>query len=36
MTDIGLQLLDSLYQQLQIDDEWAVRRERGFTERLSG
>lgn len=31
MTDIGLQLLDSLYEQLMIDDEWAVRRERGFT-----
>lgn len=31
MTDIGLRLLDSLYKQLMIDDEWAVRRERGFT-----
>lgn len=31
MTDIGLRLLDSLYEQLMIDDEWAVRRERGFT-----
>ena len=31
MTDIGVRLLDSLYEQLMIDDEWAVRRERGFT-----
>ncbi|MGI9161736.1 MAG: hypothetical protein ACR2JI_02260 [Mycobacterium sp.] len=31
MADIGLRLLDSLYEQLMIDDEWAVRRERGFT-----
>ena len=29
--DVGLRLVDSLYKQLQIDDEWAVRRERGFT-----
>jgi hypothetical protein len=29
--DVGLRLVDSLYEQLQIDDEWAVRRERGFT-----
>lgn len=31
MTDIGLRLLDSLYEQLMVDEEWAVRRERGFT-----
>lgn len=31
MTDVGLRLLDSLYEQMMIDDEWAVRRERGFT-----
>ena len=31
MADVGLRLLDSLYEQLMIDDEWAVRRERGFT-----
>lgn len=31
MTDVGLRLLDSLYEQLMVDDEWAVRRERGFT-----
>lgn len=31
MSDIGLQLLDSLYSQMMIDDQWAVRRERGFT-----
>ena len=31
VTDVGLRLLDSLYEQMMIDDEWAVRRERGFT-----
>lgn len=31
MTDVGLRLLDSLYEQLMIDDQWAVRTERGFT-----
>ncbi|MBS9535489.1 hypothetical protein KIH27_18035 [Mycobacterium sp. M1] len=31
MTDVGLQLIESLYQQLMIDEEWSVRRERGFT-----
>ena len=31
MTDVGLRLLDSLYEQMMIDDAWAVRRERGFT-----
>jgi hypothetical protein len=31
MTDVGLRLLDSLYEQLMIDDKWAVRTERGFT-----
>lgn len=31
MTDVGLRLLDCLYEQMMIDDEWAVRRERGFT-----
>jgi hypothetical protein len=31
MVDVGLRLLDSLYEQLMIDDEWALRRERGFT-----
>lgn len=31
MTDVGLRLLDSLYEQMLIDDQWAVRRERGFT-----
>lgn len=29
--DVGLRLLDSLYEQMMIDDQWAVRRERGFT-----
>ncbi|MGW8815548.1 hypothetical protein [Gordonia terrae] len=31
MVDIGLRLLESLYRQLMIDDQWALRRERGFT-----
>lgn len=31
MTDIGLQMLDSLVDQMMIDEEWSVRRERGFT-----
>ncbi len=31
MSDVGLRLVDSLYEQLMIDDEWAVRRKRGFT-----
>lgn len=31
MTEVGAWLVDNLYQQLMVDDEWAVRRERGFT-----
>lgn len=31
MTDIGLQLVDSLYEQLMVDDQWSVRHERGFS-----
>ena len=31
MGDIGTWMVDNLYQQLMVDDEWAVRRERGFT-----
>jgi hypothetical protein len=31
MTDVGLRLLDSLYEHLMIDDRWAVRREGEFT-----
>jgi hypothetical protein len=31
VTDIGLQLVDFLYEQLMVDDQWAVRRRRGFT-----
>lgn len=31
MTDIGLQLVESLYEQMMIDEQWAMRRERGFT-----
>lgn len=29
--DIGMKLLDSLYEQMMIEDQWAVRRQRGFT-----
>lgn len=31
MSDIGMQMVDRLYANLMIDDEWAVRSERGFT-----
>lgn len=31
MQDVGIRLIDSLFSQLMIDDEWVVRRERGFT-----
>jgi hypothetical protein len=31
MPDIGTQMADSLYEQLMVDDKWAVRRDRGFT-----
>ena len=31
MTDVGIRVLDSLYEQLMIDDKWSIRRERGFT-----
>jgi hypothetical protein len=31
VNDVGLRLLDSLYEQLMIDEQWSVRRERGFT-----
>jgi hypothetical protein len=31
MKDIGLRLADSLYKELMVDEQWAVRRERGFT-----
>ena len=30
-TDVGLDAVENLYQALQIDEEWAVRRPRGFT-----
>lgn len=30
-TDVGLDAVDRLYQALQIDEEWSVRRARGFT-----
>lgn len=31
MNDIGLRVLDSIFEQLMIDEQWSVRRERGFT-----
>jgi hypothetical protein len=31
MPDIGTQMVHSLYEQLMVDDDWAVRRARGFT-----
>jgi hypothetical protein len=31
MTDVGARLVDDLYAQLDLDDAWAVRRDRGFT-----
>lgn len=31
MTDVGMRVLDSLYEQLMIDEQWSIRRERGFT-----
>lgn len=31
MTDTGLDMLESIYEQLMIDDQWAVRSQRGFT-----
>lgn len=31
LTDLGTELVDHLYGQLQIDEPWSVRRERGFT-----
>ncbi|OBJ86058.1 hypothetical protein A9W97_18795 [Mycobacterium gordonae] len=31
MTDVGIRVLDSLYEQLMIDEQWSIRRERGFT-----
>lgn len=31
VTDVGLRVVESLYEQLMIDDHWSIRRERGFT-----
>lgn len=31
VSDVGTWMVDSLYQQLMIDEQWAVRRDRGFT-----
>ncbi len=29
--DVGIELVEHLFREMQIDEEWAVRRERGFT-----
>jgi hypothetical protein len=31
VADVGIQMVESLYQQLMVDDQWAIRRDRGFT-----
>lgn len=31
MDDVGTQILDAIYDQLKVEDEWALRRQRGFT-----
>lgn len=31
MTDVGVELVEHLFREMQIDEEWAVRRDRGFT-----
>ena len=31
MDDVGTQILDAIYDQLKVEDEWAFRRQRGFT-----
>lgn len=31
MDDVGIQILDAIYDQLQVEDQWAFRRQRGFT-----
>lgn len=31
MDDVGIQVLDAIYDQLKVEDEWAFRRQRGFT-----
>lgn len=31
VNDVGLRLLGSLYEQMMIDEQWSMRRERGFT-----
>lgn len=31
MDDVGIQILGAIYDQLKVEDEWAVRRPRGFT-----
>lgn len=31
MQDVGIRLIESLFSQLMVDEDWSVRRERGFT-----
>lgn len=31
MDDEGTQILDAINDQLKVEDEWALRRQRGFT-----
>ncbi|MBI3224359.1 MAG: hypothetical protein HYZ39_04790 [Mycolicibacterium cosmeticum] len=31
MSDVGTWMVDNLYQQLMVDEQWALRRDRGFT-----
>lgn len=31
MSDVGMQVLDAVYDQLKVEDQWALRRQRGFT-----
>lgn len=31
MEDVGTQILEAVYGQLKVEDEWAFRRQRGFT-----
>jgi hypothetical protein len=31
VTDIGVEFLDNIYGKMMVDDQWSVRRGRGFT-----
>ena len=30
MDDVGIQILNAIYDQLKVEDQWSVRRQRGF------